>query len=137
MASDVGHSGRATLPSLASIHEHLRSGIFMGIGTSIDPSSDLPLFKGLMIEPLKLNASFFHLYGTEHDDAAYILETFPIVKRKELAEYGSYRTIELILDVYDRMTKAIETGRPYQTILDSPPADPSLCHSPRGAPGEH
>lgn len=58
------------------------------------------------------------------------METFPIVKRKDIAEHGSYRTKELILDVYDRMAKAIETGEPYQTILDPPPADPSLCHPP-------
>ena len=76
----------------------------------------------------ELDAAFFHLYGIERDDVDYIMETFPIVKRKDIAEHGSYRTKELILSVYDSMTKAIETGEPYQTILDPPPADPSLCH---------
>ena len=31
----------------------------------------------------------------------YILETFPIVKRKDIAKYGSYRTKETILQLYD------------------------------------
>ena len=80
----------------------------------------------------ELDAAFFHLYGIERDDVDYIMETFPIVKRQDIAEHGSYRTKELILHVYDRMAEAIETGEPYQTILDPPPADPSLQH-PVGA----
>ena len=31
----------------------------------------------------------------------YILESFPIVKRKDIAKYGSYRTKETILQLYD------------------------------------
>lgn len=74
----------------------------------------------------ELDAAFFHLYGIDRHDVDYIMQTFPIVKRRDIAEHGSYRTKELILDVYDRMAKAIEIGEPYQTILDPPPADPSL-----------
>ena len=81
----------------------------------------------------ELDAASFHLYGIGRDDVEYIMETFPIVKRHDIAEYGSYRTKELILDVYDRMTKAIETSEPYQTILDPPPADASLRLVPEAA----
>lgn len=49
------------------------------------------------------------------------METFPIVKRKDEAKFGEYRTKRLILDVYDRMQKAIDSGEPYQTLLDPPP----------------
>lgn len=35
-------------------------------------------------------------------DLDYILETFPIVKRKDMERYGTYRTKELILSHYDR-----------------------------------
>lgn len=76
----------------------------------------------------ELDACFFHLYGIEREDVDYIMETFPIVKRKDEAAFGEYRTKRLILEVYDAMAEAIETGKPYQTILDPPPADPSLCH---------
>ena len=45
----------------------------------------------------RLDALYFHLYGLYRDDAAYILSTFPIIKRKDEAEFGRYRTKELIL----------------------------------------
>ncbi|WP_328473675.1 Eco57I restriction-modification methylase domain-containing protein [Streptomyces sp. NBC_00448] len=54
----------------------------------------------------ELDALFFHLYGVAREDVDYILDTFPIVKRKDEAKYGSYRTKELILDLYDRMAAA-------------------------------
>lgn len=49
-------------------------------------------------------------------------------RRRVTTHHSACCTKELILDVYDRMAKAIGTGEPYQTILDPPPADPSLCH---------
>ncbi len=44
---------------------------------------------------------YAHLYSLEKDDIDYILETFPVVKRKDIAKYGSYRTKETILQLYD------------------------------------
>jgi hypothetical protein len=52
----------------------------------------------------------------------YILETFPIVKRKDEQAHGEYRTKRVILDIYDAMQQAIETGTAYHTRLDPPPA---------------
>ncbi|MEI6883543.1 MAG: DNA methyltransferase [Bacteroidota bacterium] len=49
----------------------------------------------------ELDAVFAHLYGLEKEEMDYILETFPIVKRKDIAKYGSYRTKETILQLYD------------------------------------
>lgn len=65
----------------------------------------------------------------------YILETFPIVKRKDEAAHGEYRTKRVILEIYDELAEAIRTGLPYQTRLDPPPADPRCCHPPREAGG--
>lgn len=79
----------------------------------------------------ELDALYFHLYGINRDDADYVLETFPIVKRKDIAQYGEYRTKNLILEIYDAIQRANETGQPYLTILDPPPADPRCCHTPR------
>lgn len=79
----------------------------------------------------ELDAAYFHLYEIKRDDAAYIMETFPIVKRKDNQKYGDYRTKLVILKTYDDMQKAIETGQPYKTLLDPPPADPRVAHSPR------
>jgi hypothetical protein len=52
----------------------------------------------------------------------YILETFPIVKRKDEQAHGEYRTKRVILDIYDAMQQTMETGTPYHTRLDQPPA---------------
>jgi hypothetical protein len=103
----------------------------------------------------ELDAAFFHLYlpsaangewrvasgetaeevaqlkgnfPTPRDAVEYIMETFPIVKRKDEAKWSEYRTKRTILDLYDRMQHAIATGEPYQTLLDPPPADPSVAH---------
>ena len=45
----------------------------------------------------RLDALYFHLYGLCREDAAYVLDTFPIVRRQDEAEFGSYRTRALIL----------------------------------------
>ena len=69
----------------------------------------------------ELDAAYFHLYGIARDDVAYIMETFPIVKRKDEAQHGEYRTKRVILEMYDAMQHAIDTGEPYQTRLNPPP----------------
>lgn len=79
----------------------------------------------------ELDAAFFHLYGISREDAAYILDTFPIVRKNDEKTYGEYRTKRVILEIYDVMTEATRTGRPYQTRLDPPPADPRVAHPPR------
>ena len=79
----------------------------------------------------KLDAAYFHLYGIARDDVDYIMDTFPIVKRKDEAAHGEYRTKRVILEIYDAMQQAIKTGQPYQTLLDPPPADPRVAHPPK------
>jgi hypothetical protein len=96
----------------------------------------------------ELDAAFFHLYlpcesdGTWHkaegktpeqlamlkrhfpqprDAVAYILDQFPIVRQKDERTYGSYRTKEYILEIYDALLTAQRSGRPYRTKLNPPP----------------
>jgi hypothetical protein len=76
----------------------------------------------------ELDAAYFHLYGIEREDVVYILDTFPIVKRKEEEAHGEYRTRRVILESYEAMQRAVETGEPYQTRLDPPPANPRVAH---------
>ncbi|MFH1296730.1 MAG: hypothetical protein ABIJ04_05590 [Bacteroidota bacterium] len=94
----------------------------------------------------EMDAAFFHLYlgsveewhlqndvlkriyPTPRHAVDYIMETFPIVKRRDIAQYGEYRTKNLILEIYDAMQRAKESGTPYQTILEPPPADPQVAH---------
>ena len=103
----------------------------------------------------ELDAAFFHLYlpagksgdwwspeGETGDElallkasfpsprnaVAYIMDTFPIVRRKDEERYGEYRTKRVILEIYDEMQQAMDTGRPFHTRLDPPPADPRVAH---------
>ncbi|MGW2473112.1 Eco57I restriction-modification methylase domain-containing protein [Streptomyces sp. NPDC001665] len=72
----------------------------------------------------ELDAFFFHLYGIGRADTAYILDTFPIVRRKDEARYGGYRTKDLILTAYDRMAASgLVTGGTYTSPLSPPPGD--------------
>jgi hypothetical protein len=107
----------------------------------------------------ELDALYFHLYGIARDDVDYIMETFPIVKRKDEAAHGEYRTKRVILELYDEMAgtalipqplppqregesdeSALEVPRlagegfrvrAFQTRLDPPPADPRVAHPAR------
>ena len=45
----------------------------------------------------RLDALYFHLYGLPRADAAYILDTFPIVRRHDKAAFGNYRTKAMVL----------------------------------------
>ena len=45
----------------------------------------------------RLDALYFHLYGLSREDAAYVLDSFPIVRRQDESAFGNYRTKDLIL----------------------------------------
>ena len=45
----------------------------------------------------RLDALYFHLYGLTREEAGYVLDTFPIVRREDETTCGRYRTRELIL----------------------------------------
>ena len=51
----------------------------------------------------ELDAIYAHLYGLTREELEYILETFPIVRRKDEARYGEYRTKRLVLEAFDRL----------------------------------
>jgi hypothetical protein len=58
----------------------------------------------------------------------HIMDTFPIVKRKDEAKYGENPTKRVILEMYDDMKRAMEGGEAYRTRLDPPPGDPRVAH---------
>jgi hypothetical protein len=65
----------------------------------------------------------------------YIMETFPIVKRKDEKLHGEYRTKRVILEMYDEMTRAMELGEVYRTRLV--PGDRAVAHEVRMGAGMH
>lgn len=103
----------------------------------------------------ELDAAFFHLYlGNEHEwkesstkklleyfpiprrAVDFIMETFPIVKRKDEQKYDHYRTKDTVLGIYDEMAQimaenaaTVAAGRQltelYQTHLNPPPGPPA------------
>jgi len=76
-------------------------------------------------------------FPTPRDAVDYIMETFPIVKRKDIARTevknssgeviseGTYITKDTILEIYDEMQQAIDTAHPYRTHVDPPPGPPT------------
>jgi hypothetical protein len=79
----------------------------------------------------ELDAAFFHLYGLNREDTAYVMDTFPIVRKHDEKAHGEYRTKRVILEIYDALAESTRTVTPYQTRLNPPPADPCCCHPPR------
>lgn len=93
----------------------------------------------------ELDALYFHLYGIERADVDYIMETFPIVKRKDITytqqnpddtvgkrlalsaeqkDEGYYRTKYAILKIYDEManlpTIAVPAPKDQSATIDVP-----------------
>jgi hypothetical protein len=76
----------------------------------------------------ELDAAMFQMYEIERNDADYILDTFPIVRRKDQQRFGEYRTKRMILERYDALATADAAGVSYETPLDPPPGDPGAAH---------
>ncbi len=49
----------------------------------------------------ELDGLYAHLYGLSREDFAYILSTFPVLRKNEERQYGEYRTARLALAAYD------------------------------------
>jgi hypothetical protein len=60
----------------------------------------------------RLDALFFRLYGLDREDAAYIMDSFPIVREADVRAHGRYLTKDLILG--------------YMNAVDATPTRP--CH---------
>jgi hypothetical protein len=79
----------------------------------------------------ELDAAMFHLYGLTRPEAEHVLDSFIVVRKYEERDHGEFRTRRLVLEVFDAMTKAAETGEPYRTVLEPPPGK-GPRHGPAG-----
>ncbi len=68
----------------------------------------------------EIDAAFFHLYGVSREDAAWILDTFPVLRRSEEREHGEYRTKRVVLETHDALAAAAAEGVPYRSPLGPP-----------------
>lgn len=66
----------------------------------------------------ELDAAFFHVYGLQRDEVDFIMETFPIVKRKDMDAHSSFRTKDTIMGLFDQLA----SGEPFASSLVPPPA---------------
>ena len=88
----------------------------------------------------ELDAAFFHAYGVSRDDVAYVMDTFPIIRKADEKAHGEYRTKFAILGIYDVMADSTQTGKAYRTPLDPLPAAPGASHgtfAPAGTPKDY
>ena len=67
-------------------------------------------------------------FPTPRDAVAYIMDTFPIVTRKDEEKFGTYRTKETILKIYDDLAESQRTGDPYVSPLNPLPGPPTDKH---------
>jgi len=51
----------------------------------------------------EIDAYVAHLYGLSRDDFAYILDTFPVLKKKEEKAFGEFMSKRKCLEEYDRL----------------------------------
>ncbi|MEI6621219.1 MAG: N-6 DNA methylase, partial [Actinomycetes bacterium] len=80
----------------------------------------------------ELDAAMTHVYGLQRDEVEHVLDSFLVLRKYEERDHGEFRTRRLVLDYYDRMATAAETGIPYQTPIDPPPGQ-GPRHAPRTA----
>ena len=62
-------------------------------------------------------------------DVEHVMESFPIIRKRDVAKHGDYRVKLQIIDSYDAMAKATQDGHPYHTPLDPPPGDSRVAHN--------
>ncbi|MEW8548795.1 MAG: N-6 DNA methylase [Candidatus Thiodiazotropha sp.] len=93
----------------------------------------------------ELDAYYARLYQLIRDELCYILdpadvmgedypsETFRVLKKKEIDEFKAYRTRDVVLQEFNRLTLAEESGQPYQSLLNPQPGvAPQPTYSPIG-----
>jgi hypothetical protein len=56
----------------------------------------------------EIDAYVAHLYGLTRDDFAYILDTFPVLRKKEEKAFGEFMSRRKCLEEYDRLTPIVE-----------------------------
>jgi len=52
----------------------------------------------------EINAAIAHIYGVSRPDFKFILEEFDVLKQKEVAEFGRYKTKVKTLEAFDEVS---------------------------------
>jgi hypothetical protein len=93
------------------------------------PSNSDGQWQFLDTEPLANRHSLLAAFPTPRDAVSYIMDTFPIVKRKDEEKFnGDYRTKRTILKIYDEMAECQRTGAAFVSPLNPEPAGLTAAH---------
>ena len=65
----------------------------------------------------ELDAALFHLYGLCDHEISHVMDSFTIIRSEELSNLGEYRTLRMILEIYEEIGKARRSGQEYSTRL--------------------
>jgi hypothetical protein len=68
----------------------------------------------------EIDAAFFRLYSLSRSDVEYILDSFPVVRNIDERAYSEFRTKRVVLEIYDALASAEQTGRPFVSSLGPP-----------------
>ncbi len=71
----------------------------------------------------EIDGAVLQLYGVGRKEAEQLLESFPIVRRKDIARFDEFLTKRLVLESFDAMQSAIRVSRPFQTLIDPAPGE--------------
>jgi hypothetical protein len=86
-------------------------GLFDDPIDSYGPAHEQEIRKRLRDEAAQLRAEIDAyvalLYGLSMDDFAYILDTFPVLKNKEMKAFGEFMSRRKCLEEYDRIGKVV------------------------------
>ena len=70
----------------------------------------------------ELDAAMMHVYGLDRSEVEYVLDSFTGLRDNyDMPAHGEFRTKRLVLEFYDLMAQAAESGVPYETPIDPPP----------------
>lgn len=69
----------------------------------------------------ELDAAMFIAYGIRRVEIDYILDSFNLVSKRDISKHGEFRTKRLILEAYEAMHAAMDTGIPFESTLNPPP----------------
>ena len=64
-----------------------------------------------MLLRAEIDALVAHLYGLTRDEFAYILDTFPVLKKHDVRDFGFFRSKEWALLAYDRFADKVKNWR--------------------------
>ena len=63
------------------------------------------------------------VYGLARDELSDVLETFPVLRKRDLKSHGEYRTKRVILEIYDTLAATGRSAAEHQTRIDPPPTE--------------